>query len=306
MPTCEEPSGLKMWRDIIPALAFDCTYIYSAILGISALHLLSLSSPTSSNSTTFKTAAYQYIDETVSAHRNEMSTPSSRHALNRFMASVLITMHAKFRTPCELNTTTVYVPPVNYFMLQNGAKELWHQNIDMGEDVRRYINVYSHLAPRQQPIKGPSSPSAREEIYLRHQSFPNDSLPRYVQADDSIDPERKKVYMQALSYIALIKECILNGERASWIQHRLGIAPSVFGMQFCGLMQGGDAVSMLIVARLFALGRFVDEPWWLRGTAEYEVRGLESVVAEDWGWGFEWPLEILRSMGEEAMDEEED
>lgn len=175
----------------------------------------------------------------------------------------------------------------------------------MGEDVRKYINVYSHLAPRKQPIKGPSPPTAREEIYLQQQ-FPHDSLPRYVHAEDSVEPEKKRVYMHALNYIELIKECILNGERASWIQHRLAIAPSVFGARFSELMQEGDAVSLLIVARLFALGRFVDEPWWLKGTAEYEVRGLESVVGEQWGWGFEWPFEILKSVEEGIMDEEED
>jgi len=42
MPSCENEDGLRMWNFLIPRLSFDCTYIYSAILGVAALHLLTL------------------------------------------------------------------------------------------------------------------------------------------------------------------------------------------------------------------------------------------------------------------------
>jgi hypothetical protein len=60
-------------------------------------------------------------------------------------------------------------------------------------------------------------------------------------------------------------------------------------------MEEADPLSLLIVARLFTLGKFVDEPWWLQGTAEYEVKGLETLIPEEWKWGMEWPLEILEN-----------
>ena len=41
--------------------------------------------------------------------------------------------------------------------------------------------------------------------------------------------------------------------------------------------------------------KFVDAPWWLHGTAEYEVKGLETLVPKEWKWGIEWPLEVLES-----------
>jgi hypothetical protein len=61
-------------------------------------------------------------------------------------------------------------------------------------------------------------------------------------------------------------------------------------------MQKADPLSLLILARLFALLKFVDEPWWLQGTAEYKVKGLETLVPEEWKWGIEWRLEILENL----------
>ena len=187
-------------------------------------------------------------------------------------------------------------------MLQNGAKELWHQDLDMDDDIKGFIACYSHLAPRSEAFKAPSQ--LREHVYLARDDFHYDPLPAFVESNNSIPHDRKAIYTKALSYIGIIKQCILNGERAAWIQHRLGIAPSVFGTDFCLLMQERDPVSLLIVARLFALGKFVDEPWWLKGTAEYELKGLETVVPEEWGWGLEWPFEILGGTGN-FMDEQE-
>lgn len=295
MPTCEEPAGLSMWKVIIPSLAFECSYIYSAILGVAALHLLTLIP----GDIALKAATYQYIDETVTAHREEMSTPDSSNPMNRFTTSMLLTVHAKLRSKYEANNGVPYTPPINYFALQNGAKDIWQQDLEMGSEVKAYINCYSHLAPHLEPYK---PPEFHHHVYV-NQDFPYDPLPMFVELETSIAPDRKSMYIQALQYISLIKQCILNGERPDWIQHRLAIVPSVLGKDFYILMQDGDPLSLMILARLFALLRFVDEPWWLQGTAEYEIRGLETLLPEEWKWGIEWPMEILenslRIVGEE-------
>ncbi|KAL3420635.1 hypothetical protein PVAG01_07080 [Phlyctema vagabunda] len=287
MPTCEEPAGLKMWKDVIPSLAFECTYIYSAILGIAALHLLAQMP----SDIALKAAAYQYMNETVSAHREEMGSIDSSNALNRFAASVLLTMHAKLRTRCEANTGVAYTLPTNYFMLQIGATGLWHRDLDLGEEVKNYIACYSHLAPRQQPWKPYESHHHRQ----MGQYFPYDPLPSFVETDGSVTPQQKSTCTRALDYISLIQQCILKGERTSWIQHRIAIAPSVLKMDFYILMQEGNILSLAILARVFALLKFVDDSWWLQGTAEYEVEGLETLAPHEWKWAFEWPLRILET-----------
>ncbi|KAE9366361.1 hypothetical protein N431DRAFT_352500 [Stipitochalara longipes BDJ] len=269
MPTCEESAGLSMWKVTIPSLAFECTYIYSAILAIAALHLLTLTP----DDIALKAATYQYIDETVSAHREEMSIVANSKSLNRLAASILLTMHAKLRTICEKNNSGPYSLPTNYFILQHGANDIFLQTPEWGSEFQAYINPQNH-------------------IYINRE-FPYDPLPNYVEFDDSITLDRKGIYFHALTYTSLIKECILKGENPPWIRHRLAIFPTTLRKDFCVLLQEEDTLTLLIVARLFALLKFVDEPWYLQGTAEYEVRGLESVVPEEWKWGMQWPLEIL-------------
>ncbi|KAE8446763.1 hypothetical protein EG329_011668 [Mollisiaceae sp. DMI_Dod_QoI] len=284
MPTCEEPGGLNMWKTTIPSLAFECPYIYSAILAIAALHLLTLTP----GDIALRAATYQYVGETVSAHRAEMNSNENSNSLNRFTTSVLLTMHAKLRTICERNTGLPYTVPVNHFMLQLGAQHLYETS-EWGPEIKAYVKCYEHLAP---PLQLPRPPAADHYTYLNRE-FPYDPLPIFVESDLSITPDRKARYLRPLTYISLIKECILTGENPSWIRHRLAIFPTRCGKEFCVLMQEEDPLSLLILARVFALLKFVDEPWWLQGTAEYEVRGLEALVPEEWKWGLEWPLEIL-------------
>lgn len=285
MPTCEEPAGLNMWKVTIPSFAFECSYIYSAILGIAALHLLTLTP----DDIALKAATYQYIDETVTAHREEMSITDTSSPSNRFTASILLTMHAKLRTRCEANSGVPYTLPISYFSLQNGAKDLWNQTSEWASEMKAYVNCYSHLA---RPLEPHKPPEFHHHTYINRE-FPHDPLPSLVESDISITPDRKGIYTRALTYISLIKECIVKGEKPPWIQHRLSIVPSVLGKDFCVLMQERDPLSLVILARLFALLKFVDEPWWLQGTAEYEVHGLETIVPEEWKWGLEWPLGIL-------------
>ncbi|PMD47061.1 hypothetical protein L207DRAFT_448576 [Hyaloscypha variabilis F] len=287
MPTCEEEAGIRMWKTTIPSLAFECTYVYSAILAISALHLLSLTP----DDIALKAATYQYIDETVSTHREEMNVPNSSNSVNRLATSVLLTLHAKLRTICERTTSGPYSLPINYFILQHGANDMFLSTPEWGSAFTAYVAVYSHLAPHLQP---PAPPQPENHAYI-NRDFPYDPLPNYVEFDESLLLDRKELYVHALTYISLIKECILKGENPSWIRHRLGIFPTTLRKGFCTLIQEEDPLCLLIVARLFALLKFVDEPWYLQGTAEYEVRGLETMLPDEWKWGMEWPLGILEN-----------
>jgi hypothetical protein len=42
MPLCEEAVGRHMWEVAVLQMAFDHEYVCSALLGVSALHLLSM------------------------------------------------------------------------------------------------------------------------------------------------------------------------------------------------------------------------------------------------------------------------
>jgi len=55
---------------------------------------------------------------------------------------------------------------------------------------------------------------------------------------------------------------------------------------------------MAILARFFVLLKFVDGPWFLNGIAEYEVRGLASLMPVEWEGAMEWPVGGLNLLHE--------
>jgi hypothetical protein len=72
--------------------------------------------------------------------------------------------------------------------------------------------------------------------------------------------------------------------------------PNIMPTGFLALIQKEDPLALVILARLLVLLKFVDESWWLKGTAEYEIRGLHRVVLVEWKWAVEWPMRLLESV----------
>lgn len=289
MPTSDTVAGLRMWKEVVPSLAMQCPYVYTGILAVAALHLLH----TTNDSVALRTAACQYMGETVSLYRKDVGELVSQNAEARYIASVLITMHAKVRARYEGGTDMSYAPPVTYFVLQMGARDLWLMNAYCGVDFKDWIACYSHLDwPHRAPLPG-------NEHHI-NSGFESDPLLAFLELDDEIDSEQRVVYMHAMSYLELLKDCLQVGERTQWIRQRLSIAPCAFGDKFLALLQENDPISLLILARFFALFTFVDNVWWLEGTAIHEVRGLTSLVPDEWEWAISWPLEILKNVISEA------
>jgi hypothetical protein len=78
----------------------------------------------------------------------------------------------------------------------------------------------------------------------------------------------------------------------------LAILPGEVPAGFVGLLEEGDPLALAILARFFALLKYIEELWWLKATAEFEVRGLAGLVSEDWEWIMKWPLEIPKGVAE--------
>jgi hypothetical protein len=111
--------------------------------------------------------------------------------------------------------------------------------------------------------------------------------------DPSLPSERREIYNGAIGYLEHIKSRIRAGEQSHWVQRRLAILPGEVPRGLVGLLEEGDPRTLAILARFFALLKYIDEPWWLKGTAEFEVKGLAGLVSEDWKWSMQWPLDML-------------
>lgn len=274
-----------MWSDVIPNIAFGCQYVYSAILGVAALHLLSLNP----QDVGVEAAAYQYIDETVSSIKDETPHVDSENSLNLFTTAMLLTIHTKLRSDHfgREGMNAQYSVPLDLFHFQAGARYLFHfvESHIEGSGVKAFIDWRSE--------------DQRQTPRPQHFSFPEDPLLELWDADPDLTAEQKETCEGALAYLALLKDCISKGERRHWMQRRLSVTPSMIPPEFLPLLQEEAPIALAILARVFALLKFVDGSWWLKSTAEDEVMGLVGMVSEDWKWAMEWPVEILNTVKEE-------
>jgi hypothetical protein len=280
MPLCEELIGEQLWAITVPAIAFECQYVYSAILGISALHLLSLNP----DDISLKTSTYQYIDETIASHRQAITHIDSHNSLPLFTAALLLTIHTTIRPHCLSSDITSYTLPLQQFYLQEGIAQLYHQTKEhiIDTDVQAFIDA--RPAENETPINY-FSPS--------QEGFTADHLLDIWRTKLSIPLERVSVYAAAFDLLALIKMSINQGEKAHWVQRKLSTVPGKLPKEFVSYLEQNDPLAMAIMARFFALSKFVDGVWRLRGMAGYEVTGIASLMPEEWMWSMDWPLGLL-------------
>jgi hypothetical protein len=278
LPLCEESYGVNMWTKSIPSIAFDCQHVYSAVLSLAAMHLLSLAP----NDLSVRAAMYQYLNETISSQREEVTSITTANSVSLFTTSMLLVTHSKLRAISLATSDESYTPPLDWFYLQAGVREVAGKTLSHIEDPD--IRAYAFL--------NPETNSTLSLIPDSRVDFPDDPF-LYLWDEPSLPPERREIYCQALKYLELLKSRIKAGEKPHWIQRRFALIPGEVPKEFLGLLEEEDPLACAILARFFALLKYVDEPWWVKGTAEFEIRGLAGLVSEDLQWSMRWPLEIL-------------
>jgi hypothetical protein len=283
LPLCEEPYGVNMWTKSIPSIAFDCQQVCSAVLSLAAMHLLRITP----NDLSIRAAMYQYVNETISSQREEVMSITTTNSLSLFTTSMLLATHSKLRAISLATSDESYTPPLDWFYLHAGVREVGRETLSHIEDSD--IRAYAFL--------NPESDAALSLIPDSPVDFPDDPF-LYLWDEPSLPPERREIYAQALEYLELVKSRIKAGEKSHWIQRRLALMPGEVPKGFVGLLEEEDPLAFAILARFFALLRYMEEPWWLKGTAEFEIRGLAGLVSEDLEWSMRWPLEILEVVPE--------
>lgn len=215
-----------------------------------------------------------------------MTNISSDNSLALFTSALLLALHAKLRSRCQGTDSVPYTLPLNYLYLQLGAKDLYYETKDYieGSSVKEFIEL--------KPEPGNTfSPSSSHNDF----DFPPDILLSTWSSHPSIpmSAEREPIYAGTLAYLLHLKYTIKSQEKPHWVQRRICKMPSKIPREFIGFLEQQDPLAVAILARFFALLKYVDEPWYIRGTAEYEVAGMASLMNDEWAWAMEWPLGIL-------------
>lgn len=285
MPLCEEPCALQLWTIDIPSIAFEFQSVYNAVLGVAALHLLS-QNPEDDK---LRAAACHYTQDTISSHRLDLSEINSRNSEALLATSTLINMHAKLCSRYLKDGSTSH-DPLAYFRLQDGVRNLLRGtlSLDPSSKMQTYLRMEPYLDYYHTWI-----PNSGEDI------FPDDPLIPYIVGNPDITPEKRNIYDKTLERVLSIKNAMLSGHMIYWVRRLVAATPAFVPSGIVSLLEERDPVALAIIARYFALMKFVDQPWWMQGYAEHEIYSLLSLMPEDQQWTMAWPLGILENWADD-------
>lgn len=230
MPMWEEPAAMNMWAVAILSIAFDCEYMYNAVLGVAALHMFSIYP----GDVTLRAAACRYINETIRGRKEELEGLDRKSSIQLFTAAILLTMCAKLISKCPGSGSEVYELPLNYFYLQIGGNDMWDWM--KGDLVESGVGDYVQCMALKDML--PPTPSSRDgEPRL---DFPYDAFLDTWYLDPLLSEERRGVFSGAIECLVKIKESIRKGEQLHLVHKRHSIVPSEVPRGFLALLKEED------------------------------------------------------------------
>lgn len=118
---------------------------------------------------------------------------------------------------------------------------------------------------------------------------------------ERMDAQTKETYRICIVYIETIQKRIAEQEPWQALGRRIQTFPNVAGPSFSALIEEYQPRALVVLAHLLAMAKRIDGSWWvLHGVADYHVRGIASIIPDEWKWALEWPIRVLET---DAADE---
>ena len=274
-----------MWEVDVPQIAFSSGIVLNALLGISALNLLSLTPHDQS----LALASQSYFHKAVTEHRNALAHVDAHNAEPLLVAAVLIAHHTWLTAHTTSPEEPYKIDLQTYHMCQ-GIQALL-------ERTTPWLDHYNW------PSTAKGKPQVDSVLY---NGFLEDALEdmRLISGQfnrDGMTTEDQKAYEAAAEEIIaiyfLVSGATVGGLPAEQeivtILHRL---PS----RFVYLLKREDPIAMALFARNLAMLQLIDDSkaWWIHGSGVCRVptkavEGISGLMPPKWLWTMDWPQRVI-------------
>ncbi|KAH8660753.1 hypothetical protein BGZ60DRAFT_112692 [Tricladium varicosporioides] len=268
---------LDMWYSLAPALAIDHPVLLNIILSIAALHIFKV------NPEELRMADIHriYFNAAVSEHRNVIQDINPQNIEAVCLSTILIGLPAfMFLQNTEIGS---YSPPLQLFHLMEGTIIVFQTALPMLSDrskVRSVMNAKPNIVDfRDSPM----------EDYLK----PFSKLTQWRASAEEIDAESQQAYNFMLGYIGAIHVKIEEGWDERQLRRVYYSLITLTPPKFVEQLHQRNPRALVILAYYFSLAKAMDDVWWMRGIAERETLGIQSILPEHWQWAMAWPLQKL-------------
>ncbi|RDL42214.1 uncharacterized protein BP5553_02193 [Venustampulla echinocandica] len=260
---------IPIWRDVIPALAFEHDFLLSGLLAITSLHL-ALIHP----SKVHHNAALHHYAKAIALFRPHLSAinPDNVSALFTFSCLVAVYSFGIHQTPGSHFSPLLEIQEV--FTLFRGIGVV----VKTGAKWLEKGPISSFILPM------PSNPSATLtspglESSLAHLSTRNEKT--------TIDASLRGTYA---TMIALLRQSFLLVQETQIVKWAIFPLPIFAPIEFMGVLKEREPLALIILAHYAVLLHWRRDQLWLKGWGKEVIDAVRQVLGEEWQESLEWPV----------------
>ncbi|KAE9375646.1 hypothetical protein N431DRAFT_480913 [Stipitochalara longipes BDJ] len=276
---------LSLWEVEIPQIAFSSELVLNALMGISALHLLSMNPQDRS----LASASGWYLGKALKEHRTAMETMDLRNPEELIFAAVLIAHHHWL----SASTKMFQEPYMN----------------DMG--TYRFCQGIQALVARAAPwlLEADESSCVGIDKQIEYLPFPHflesasddtDNLLRSLE-EDCASQEAKDAYDQVAVLLKATYSRIAHGSFGNPpIEQDITAFLPHTPQLFIEHLEKNKPLAMAMLARNIALLSILPDSgaWWIHGAgqckmADTTVHGICGLMPPQDLWMMDWPLKLI-------------
>jgi hypothetical protein len=283
-----------IWAKAVPRLAFEHNSLLYSIYTFAALHIAKLEPNNLDHVATYQ----RYLGLTLREHRNDVSNlgPSNADAATLTSTFLRICNFALLQERSQ----NPYTPPTDWLHMSSttgqglnvAAWKFIHN--DENSIMRSLIKVAPGMT---------TNPTGhlRDDNVLFQEANRRElmHLLRRTQDDVAMEPWNPDIlhaYESTISYIGAIQLAIHAQEPPESILRRITLFPMMVESVFITLVQQMRPRALVILAHYFAYLTDFRYIWWIGDAGPREVRGIESVLPDEWIDLMNWPLQAIEDV----------
>ncbi|OQE25200.1 hypothetical protein PENSTE_c006G03065 [Penicillium steckii] len=280
MSSAQLASVKEMWSISVPQMAFEYEPLLHTLLALGAAHRSTLI-PAEANS--LRPIYHGYIDSALQRHRPVTSQLNENTNEAVCLNAVLISLYTLFLR--SEPSTEPYQPPMLWLSMAHGIRTI------MKSVIHQLVRNSSRICPLifAQPTLWGKEQSCLYEGPLKPFHF----LLEYRLDEEDMDEKDKEAYTGAVEYLERLYIAMETREPEFIIRKMFSGFPPVVSRDFIQLVSEKRPRALAILARLFAIGKTVENIWWLRGIPEKEIIGINGIMPFSWKWTMDWPLSLV-------------
>lgn len=261
-------------------MAFEYEPLLHTLLALGAAHRSTLM-PAEANS--LRPIYHGYIDSALQRHRPVTSQLNENTNEAVCLNAVLISLYTLFLR--SEPSTEPYQPPMLWLSMAHGIRTI------MKSVIHQLVRNSSRICPLifAQPTLWGKEQSCLYEGPLKPFHF----LLEYRLDEEEMDEKDKEAYTGAVEYLERLYIAMETREPEFIIRKMFSGFPPVVSRDFIQLVSEKRPRALAILARLFAIGKTVENIWWLRGIPEKEIIGINGNMPVSWKWTMDWPLSLV-------------